>query len=75
MKLVAVFLVAFVAIPSFGFASNNGQNNTIVTKLNTEDDVAEALAKYIANLSTKFIKEKGSFSVALSGGSLIDTMR
>ncbi|KAM7463663.1 hypothetical protein LguiA_031784 [Lonicera macranthoides] len=41
----------------------------------SEEEVAVALAPYIADLSAKFIKEKGSFSVVLSGGSMIDTMR
>ncbi|CAI9093958.1 OLC1v1029583C3 [Oldenlandia corymbosa var. corymbosa] len=43
--------------------------------LKTEDDVAKALAEYTADLSRRFIKEKGSFTVVLSGGTLIDTMR
>jgi len=40
-----------------------------------EEEVAVALAKYISHLSAKYIREKGSFSVVLSGGSMIDTMR
>jgi len=40
-----------------------------------EEKVAVDLAKYIADLSAKFIREKNSFSVVLSGGSMIDTMR
>ncbi|KAG8381088.1 hypothetical protein BUALT_Bualt06G0085900 [Buddleja alternifolia] len=46
-----------------------------VLKYDTEEDVAVALAKYTADLSEKYIKEKGSFSVVLSGGTLIDTLR
>lgn len=46
-----------------------------VLKFDSECDVAVALAKYTADLSAKFVKEKGSFSVVLSGGSLIDTLR
>ncbi|KAK2972828.1 hypothetical protein RJ640_028356 [Escallonia rubra] len=46
-----------------------------VHKLISEEDVAVALAKYIADLSDKSVKGKGSFSVALSGGSLIHTLR
>nr|XP_027085503.1 probable 6-phosphogluconolactonase 4, chloroplastic isoform X2 [Coffea arabica]XP_027085505.1 probable 6-phosphogluconolactonase 4, chloroplastic isoform X2 [Coffea arabica] len=49
--------------------------NRTVLKFDTEDGVAVALARYIADLSERFIKEKGSFNVVLSGGSLIDTMR
>ncbi|CAH1449092.1 unnamed protein product [Lactuca virosa] len=41
----------------------------------TEDQVAIALAVYILHLSAKFIAANGSFSVVLSGGSLIDTLR
>lgn len=44
-------------------------------KFDSEEDVANALAKYTADLSDKFIKDKGSFTVVLSGGTLIDTMR
>ncbi|XP_051143764.1 probable 6-phosphogluconolactonase 4, chloroplastic [Andrographis paniculata] len=46
-----------------------------VMKFDSEEDVAVALAKYTADLSQKYIKEKGSFSVVLSGGTLIDTLR
>ncbi|KAL6533370.1 hypothetical protein OROMI_027482 [Orobanche minor] len=46
-----------------------------VLKFDTEEDVAVALAKYTADLSGKYIKEKASFSVVLSGGTLIDTLR
>ncbi|PWA97140.1 6-phosphogluconolactonase 4 [Artemisia annua] len=46
-----------------------------ILKFHSEEDVAVALAKYIADLSAKFIKENGSFSVVLSGGTLIDTLR
>ncbi|KAK6155518.1 hypothetical protein DH2020_009766 [Rehmannia glutinosa] len=46
-----------------------------VIKLVTEEQVAVALAQYTAALSEKYIKEKGSFNVVLSGGTLIHTMR
>ncbi|XP_009612706.1 putative 6-phosphogluconolactonase 4, chloroplastic [Nicotiana tabacum] len=46
-----------------------------VLKFDSEEDVANALAKYTADLSDKFIKDKGSFTVVLSGGTLIDSMR
>lgn len=52
-------------------ATENGKQN----KFHSEEEVAVALAQYIANLSHKFIKEKDSFTVVLSGGSLIHTMR
>ena len=51
------------------------KGNTQVLKFDSERDVAVALAKYTADLSAKFVKEKGSFSVVLSGGTLIDTLR
>ncbi|KAK6155496.1 hypothetical protein DH2020_009744 [Rehmannia glutinosa] len=46
-----------------------------VIKLVTEEQVAVALAQYTADLSEKYIKEKGCFNVVLSGGTLIHTMR
>ncbi|CAA3013011.1 probable 6-phosphogluconolactonase 4, chloroplastic [Olea europaea subsp. europaea] len=51
------------------------KSKTNVLKFHSEEDVAVALAKYTADLSKKHIREKGSFSVVLSGGTLIDTMR
>ncbi|PSR95385.1 6-phosphogluconolactonase [Actinidia chinensis var. chinensis] len=51
------------------------KGDTKVAVFDCEEDVAVALAKYIADLSDKCAKEKGVFSVVLSGGSLIDTMR
>ncbi|GKD97344.1 probable 6-phosphogluconolactonase 4, chloroplastic, partial [Tanacetum coccineum] len=41
----------------------------------TEDVVAFALADYISELSAMSIAGHGSFSVALSAGTLINTMR
>ncbi|GJS74642.1 probable 6-phosphogluconolactonase 4, chloroplastic [Tanacetum coccineum] len=46
-----------------------------IKKFETEDDVAVALANYIYHLSAKFIARHSLFSVMLSGGTLIDTMR
>ncbi|XP_010525567.1 PREDICTED: probable 6-phosphogluconolactonase 5, chloroplastic [Tarenaya hassleriana] len=40
-----------------------------------EEDLAVALAKYTADLSAKFCKERGAFTVVLSGGALIDWLR
>ncbi|KAJ6677408.1 6-PHOSPHOGLUCONOLACTONASE [Salix viminalis] len=52
------------------------QNDKKVVKVYaTEEDVAVSLAKYVADLSAKFAKERGSFTVVLSGGYLIDTIR
>ncbi|KAG2239428.1 hypothetical protein Bca52824_091772 [Brassica carinata] len=38
----------------------------------TKDELSVAMAKYTAHLSAKFCKEKGLFTVVLSGGGLID---
>lgn len=51
-----------------------GQNKKI-EKFETEEEVAVRLAKYTADLSAKFVKERGAFTVVLSGGSLIDALR
>lgn len=39
------------------------------------DELAVPLADYVADLSAKFTKERGAFTVALSGGSLIHHLR
>jgi len=41
----------------------------------TEEDVAVSLAKYTAELSAKFVAERGAFTAVLSGGTLIETLR
>ncbi|KAE8708610.1 putative 6-phosphogluconolactonase 5 [Hibiscus syriacus] len=41
----------------------------------SEEDLSVSLAKYTADLADKFSKEKGSFTVVLSGGSLIKSLR
>ncbi|KAK4431283.1 putative 6-phosphogluconolactonase 4, chloroplastic [Sesamum alatum] len=51
------------------------KTNPNVIILTTEEDVAESLALYVSQLSAKTIEEKGSFSVVLSGGTMIDTLR
>ncbi|KAI3709443.1 hypothetical protein L2E82_39205 [Cichorium intybus] len=48
---------------------------TKVVRKSTEEEVAVALAAYISQQSTKHIADHGSFSVVLSGGTLIDTLR
>ncbi|KAJ9552971.1 hypothetical protein OSB04_017016 [Centaurea solstitialis] len=45
-----------------------------VQVFDSEEDLSVALAKYTANLSEKFIKQKGSFTVVVSGGSLIKSL-
>ena len=41
----------------------------------SEEDLAVSLAKYTAQLSDKFCKERGALTVVLSGGSLINSLR
>ncbi|KAF2299409.1 hypothetical protein GH714_032041 [Hevea brasiliensis] len=41
----------------------------------SEEALAVSLAKYTADLSEKFCKERGCFTVVLSGGSLIKSLR
>lgn len=52
-----------------------GQGDAKVEVFDAEEDVAVALAKYIARLSDVHTKGKGVFTVVLSGGTLIDTIR
>ncbi|KAK4384804.1 putative 6-phosphogluconolactonase 4, chloroplastic [Sesamum angolense] len=52
----------------------HSQNQNVVI-LPTEEDVAVDLAPYVSQLSQKAIFEKGSFFVALSGGTLTHTLR
>jgi hypothetical protein len=46
-----------------------------VEVFDTEEEVAVSLAKYIADLSDKFCKEREVFTIVLSGGSLIESLR
>jgi 6-phosphogluconolactonase len=46
-----------------------------VQVFDTEDDLSVSLAKYTADLSDKFAKERGAFTVVVSGGSLIKSLR
>lgn len=46
-----------------------------VNIFDSEEQVAIELAKFTANLSEKFIKERGAFTVVVSGGSLIKSLR
>ncbi|KAK1325249.1 hypothetical protein QJS10_CPA01g02495 [Acorus calamus] len=40
-----------------------------------EEELSKSLAKYTADLSEKFVRERGAFTVVLSGGSLIKSLR
>ncbi|CAK9158223.1 unnamed protein product [Ilex paraguariensis] len=46
-----------------------------VQVFDSEEELAVSLAKYTADLSDKFAKERGYFTVVLSGGSLIKSLR
>ncbi|XP_077245611.1 putative 6-phosphogluconolactonase 4, chloroplastic [Tasmannia lanceolata] len=41
----------------------------------SKEDVAVSLAKYIADLSGNFVRERGVFTVVLSGGYMIESLR
>lgn len=51
------------------------QSQANLSIFDSEDELAVSLAKYTADLSEKFVKERGSFTVVLSGGSLIKSLR
>lgn len=40
-----------------------------------EEELSDSLAKYTADLSKKFCLERGAFTVVLSGGSLVKSLR
>lgn len=46
-----------------------------VEVFDSEEDLAVSLARYTADLSSKFIGERGAFTVVVSGGSLIKSLR
>ncbi|CDP04709.1 unnamed protein product [Coffea canephora] len=46
-----------------------------VQVFDSEEDLALELAKYVAHLSNQFVRERGAFTVVLSGGSLIKSLR
>lgn len=51
------------------------QGSPNVNIFESEEQVAIELAKYTASLSDKFVKERGAFTVVVSGGSLIKSLR
>lgn len=65
------YVVCTICIPNF----KQKMAPPTIQKFESEEQVAIALAIYIFHLSAKFIAENGSFSVVLSGGSLIHTLR
>ncbi|XP_057522454.1 probable 6-phosphogluconolactonase 4, chloroplastic [Amaranthus tricolor] len=56
-------------------AMKSHEDGVIVNIFESEEVVACELAKYVANLSEKFVNEKGKFTVVLSGGYLIHNIR
>ncbi|XP_057950786.1 probable 6-phosphogluconolactonase 4, chloroplastic [Malania oleifera] len=56
-----------------GMAAEKGKLKEEI--FDSEEELAVALAKYTAELSKKFTAERGAFTVVLSGGSLIKSLR
>lgn len=54
-------------------ATDKGKGKVKV--FDSEEEVTVDLAKYTADISNKITKEKSSFTVVLSGGSLINQLR
>ncbi|XP_060203959.1 probable 6-phosphogluconolactonase 4, chloroplastic [Lycium barbarum] len=52
-----------------------GKNKGEVKVFDSEEELAVSLAKYTADLSEKFCKERDAFTVVVSGGSLIKSLR
>ncbi|KAJ6340717.1 hypothetical protein OIU77_008470 [Salix suchowensis] len=63
------------SMASSGITTIDQNNKKVVEVLYTEEDLAVSLAKYTADLSDKFAKERGAFTVVVSGGSLIKSLR
>jgi len=51
------------------------ETNKAAVEVFEGDDLAVALAKYVADLSNKFTSERGAFTVCLSGGSMMENLR
>ncbi|KAF3625940.1 hypothetical protein FXO38_29525, partial [Capsicum annuum] len=51
-----------------------GKSKGEVQVFDTEEELAVSLAKYTADLSEKFCKERDAFTVVVSGGSLIKSL-
>ncbi|GAB4826129.1 hypothetical protein Ancab_008999 [Ancistrocladus abbreviatus] len=51
------------------------KGKTNVNVFDSEEELAVSLAKYTADLSHKFVEERSAFTVVLSGGSLIKSLR
>lgn len=53
-------------------ASAKGKGDVKI--FNNREDLSVSLAKYIADLSDKFIKDRGAFTIVLSGGDLFESL-
>ncbi|GLT41524.1 hypothetical protein SLA2020_155810 [Shorea laevis] len=62
------------SVAGAGMAAERGEGKKL-NVFDSEEDLAVALAKYTADLADKFSKTRGSFTVVLSGGSLIKSLR
>ncbi|THU46041.1 hypothetical protein C4D60_Mb09t00790 [Musa balbisiana] len=51
----------------------NGKQDLLV--FDSDEELSVSLAKYTAELSEKFVQERGVFTVVLSGGSLVKSLR
>ncbi|XP_020236760.1 probable 6-phosphogluconolactonase 4, chloroplastic [Cajanus cajan] len=69
-RLIAIALHSNALLPPIK-ASMADTNKNVAVEVFDKDDLAVSLAKYVADLSDKFTKERGAFTVCLSGGSLI----
>lgn len=56
-------------------AAATGNGSRQLSVFPTEEELAATLAKYTAELSDRFTRERGAFTVVLSGGSLIKALR
>ena len=50
-----------------------GQQDLLV--FDSDEELSVSLAKYTAELSEKFVQERGVFTVVISGGSLVKSLR
>ena len=60
---------------SAGDVSQLGKENPEILIFGSEEELSDSLARYTAELSKKFTQERGAFSVVVSGGSLIKSLR
>ncbi|KAI3517759.1 hypothetical protein L1887_16978 [Cichorium endivia] len=65
----------FSCLKTKASTSANMATEKKVQVFDSEEALSVALAKYTADLSEKFVKQKGSFTVVVSGGSLIKSLR